>query len=715
VEQGVKFLCDRCQTRYSIGDDRVRGKILKIRCKNCANVITVREGMDADASAAAPEPAGRSKKSTTAAPAPLPDDPPSRARVAIPRVAQAHSEASPGNAAPAVRAIAAKDPAPAARPNAREMTKQPVARDPGKRAGADGNRAGGKRAGSPIDARSEEMGSGGPDGLAGGARGKAPRGIDARSEEMGSGGPDGLAGGARGKAPRGIDRAESSAELGAAYASSIAKPPPALEEEWYVSIDGDQAGPFSLSEAQRWVAEKAYDAELHCWSEGFDDWLPVDKVSHFRGLRKRPVPSPPLPRINSAARAAAAIAPTVPMSPVAPALPSRSAPQPSASPLDDPQPLFSATRAQLERGSASPAAQLPPAGKPARATPPLGTPVPPRTRTNGTSAPRGTPLGAPFDTSDDSDVDSELEATKYRDPRDAPAAAAAAAADAHGDDLDIGEVSRVINIADLARSAQRAPTASGGGGSSPSARAPTGAIGRITGAMPRVAGQVPGRATGAIPSFPVPPQPGAEAPTETGSMTPMAKSHRRGLIALLSVAGVMVLGVVGAVILLVTNSDDTTGGELGRVKDFDTSRPEDPITHRPIEPGPAPVKPPTPRGPRPNPTITTPPAGSNQTAEIPGNSLRGDEVEEVARKHQDITQRCYLRSQRGADSIIVGDVKKIAVTLMVDKDGNVSNMSLSEHGGDNLGKCLTTSIKSWKFRQSSTGGTFKFSLAFVSG
>ena len=45
----MKFLCDKCKTRYSIGDDRVRGKILKIRCKNCANVITVREGMDIDA------------------------------------------------------------------------------------------------------------------------------------------------------------------------------------------------------------------------------------------------------------------------------------------------------------------------------------------------------------------------------------------------------------------------------------------------------------------------------------------------------------------------------------------------------------------------------------------------------------------------------------------------------------------------------------------
>jgi len=39
----MKFVCDRCQTKYSIADDRVRGKVLKVKCKSCANVITVRE------------------------------------------------------------------------------------------------------------------------------------------------------------------------------------------------------------------------------------------------------------------------------------------------------------------------------------------------------------------------------------------------------------------------------------------------------------------------------------------------------------------------------------------------------------------------------------------------------------------------------------------------------------------------------------------------
>ncbi|MBI1944409.1 MAG: zinc-ribbon domain-containing protein [Deltaproteobacteria bacterium] len=61
----MKFSCDRCATRYSIGDDKVRGKILKIRCKTCGNIVVVREqtgavqataGVAASAGAAAPQP-----------------------------------------------------------------------------------------------------------------------------------------------------------------------------------------------------------------------------------------------------------------------------------------------------------------------------------------------------------------------------------------------------------------------------------------------------------------------------------------------------------------------------------------------------------------------------------------------------------------------------------------------------------------------------------
>jgi predicted Zn finger-like uncharacterized protein len=39
----MKFVCERCHTKYSIADEKVRGKVLKVRCKTCENVITVRE------------------------------------------------------------------------------------------------------------------------------------------------------------------------------------------------------------------------------------------------------------------------------------------------------------------------------------------------------------------------------------------------------------------------------------------------------------------------------------------------------------------------------------------------------------------------------------------------------------------------------------------------------------------------------------------------
>ncbi len=39
----MKFVCDQCNTKYSIADERVRGRILKIRCKTCDHVISVRE------------------------------------------------------------------------------------------------------------------------------------------------------------------------------------------------------------------------------------------------------------------------------------------------------------------------------------------------------------------------------------------------------------------------------------------------------------------------------------------------------------------------------------------------------------------------------------------------------------------------------------------------------------------------------------------------
>src|ERR1044071_4989991 len=58
----MKIVCDACQAKYSISDDKVQGKVFKIRCKKCSNIIVVRGG--ANASGAAEPAAAPAEKDT---------------------------------------------------------------------------------------------------------------------------------------------------------------------------------------------------------------------------------------------------------------------------------------------------------------------------------------------------------------------------------------------------------------------------------------------------------------------------------------------------------------------------------------------------------------------------------------------------------------------------------------------------------------------------
>jgi predicted Zn finger-like uncharacterized protein len=84
----MKFVCDRCQTKYSIADEKVRGKILKVRCKACSNIITVRgepapgATLRRASSAALPTVGGSAPHAVVSAPRP---PPPPSARPAAPR------------------------------------------------------------------------------------------------------------------------------------------------------------------------------------------------------------------------------------------------------------------------------------------------------------------------------------------------------------------------------------------------------------------------------------------------------------------------------------------------------------------------------------------------------------------------------------------------------------------------------------------------------
>ncbi len=70
----MKFKCEKCGTRYTIADEKVQNRVLKIRCKVCENVITVRDP-DGVANEAPPSAIRRpTSRAPALAAAPLGDD-----------------------------------------------------------------------------------------------------------------------------------------------------------------------------------------------------------------------------------------------------------------------------------------------------------------------------------------------------------------------------------------------------------------------------------------------------------------------------------------------------------------------------------------------------------------------------------------------------------------------------------------------------------------
>jgi predicted Zn finger-like uncharacterized protein len=51
----MKIVCDACGAKYSIADEKVAGKVFKIRCKKCSNIIVVRGNAGEEAAAAPAE------------------------------------------------------------------------------------------------------------------------------------------------------------------------------------------------------------------------------------------------------------------------------------------------------------------------------------------------------------------------------------------------------------------------------------------------------------------------------------------------------------------------------------------------------------------------------------------------------------------------------------------------------------------------------------
>ena len=578
----MKFHCDRCKTKYSIADERVRGKILKIRCKNCSAVITVREGMDVSA-----------------------------AKVAAPAIPARAKRASSGGSGRSVRPSTGQSSA--LRGAFQQVIAQPQA------------------------------------------------------------------------------RAEPSA-------SDSFAAPATLEEEWYVSIDGDQSGPFNLTEARDWVAGHGVDEDLYCWSEGFDDWLPTEKVSHFRGLRSRPdtIPS----RLPSVTAPSLAAAPRIPQS------------------ENTPQPLFAAALAALE---AETTADLPQAtanasvlALPPLALPPLARPPIP---SNGSHA---------------ASLDGAFAGLLNRIPEADPDPSPRADAALDDMDLDIGEVSRVVKLPNLA------------------ALRDTGAAGPMSPAgLPGMGGGL-GRGTGSVASIRqaqvaagLPLTPLSDSALADAQPAVLSAEKRKDKLVLYIIGGVAALAVVGLVVFMLVTSG---GGErrvsnrdygddgverlgyrfenpnlAGGDDDDDDTTPDD-VTPEDVAKTTTSnrqTRDSTPTNRSGNNTTSKDTTNTNDTSNgkvevVPGNddpTLMALSPMDVTRVASNMTtgRRCYERALK-KDPFL--SVSKLYVTMTINTEGVVTNVTLSTMANTFLGECLIAGVRKWQFRKSSKGLTTQISLVF---
>lgn len=109
----MKFVCDRCQTRYSIADEKVRQKILRIRCKTCGNVIVVQDE-EPHAAQASPGPADAARAPSL--PSPRPPSGGAKGVPASPRPPSSGAKGVPAGGGKQLPPGAPKSPPPPPRP-----------------------------------------------------------------------------------------------------------------------------------------------------------------------------------------------------------------------------------------------------------------------------------------------------------------------------------------------------------------------------------------------------------------------------------------------------------------------------------------------------------------------------------------------------------------------------------------------------------------------
>jgi len=579
----MKFQCERCKTRYSIADEKVRGKILKIRCKSCEAVITVRDGGDGSVPKLEPELAPRPVVTTAG---------------------------GKGRIKPAAKTIEI-----AAMTSSGSIAAQP----------------------------------------------EPPPDLDARSSA----------------------------------------------EEWYLSVDGKQEGPFSPEEAQRRVARKVPGVEMFAWRDDFTDWLPVEEVPVLAVHVPKRLPPPPPRRTTGPVGIGTGSQGALPGT-SSPALVSKGAATRRVS-----GPVAAQALALSSSSASAPALARAPMSQAAQD--PASEPLFPRDRLAG-------------------------DATAIDDPFDAAAAGSPELTPPpppDGFDFQIGEASRVVKLPILP------PAPAGVTGPKPGGKAGASGLPGVASSHSR---QDPSL------KIAIADLSHSALAVQSADQKPVSPSRHRRLMGPLILGGVAFAGVLGAVVILSRSGDDgakASGDEVTDnllVNDFyrkdnpllghDEKRVEAPAPGAPAAPPDKSVKPPpaktvasvAPSRPRavdgaprlepvgrPDPPRIGPvPGKSSGKVDTfddeggPSEALTPDDVRNTYAANEVGLKRCYERSLKSDPTT---NITKMIVKITISPHGNISEISVPDK--TDLGNCVSNSIRSWRFRRSNGEFTTEFTVFFA--
>jgi predicted Zn finger-like uncharacterized protein len=341
----MKFLCDNCKAKYQIGDDKVAGKTVRMKCRRCGHSITVSSKVT-ESSVSRSLPADPNEPTLSAPPNAL-EDAPASGRAPRPAVAGPAPDPRPSPRA----ALRSDDdestqimqiPVAPSRPGAPPARPRPAA-------------------GAPPPPRPSGVGVSGPAALRAPApprpigivasRAPAPvRELRAPLQSVPKPAPSPPQPAVE---PGGVAAAFQRAVSDPNATSSSRHPP---HEDWYVGVGGQPLGPVRVDVIREKAMLGQVDGDSLVWREGFDEWQPLKKFPELlevvHGARMQRIPAKPAdvapapfqPRVTGIGAAAALAAPAggvrhVPTAGSFGTQGMQAAPEPAPAPIPAPVPI----------------------------------------------------------------------------------------------------------------------------------------------------------------------------------------------------------------------------------------------------------------------------------------------------------------------------------------------------------------------------------------